>query len=47
MLKVTNNKFSHLRSRNEAFHKPRVPTGFVKMGHLSSFFFIHSQISHN
>jgi len=45
MSKVTNNGFSHLRSRNEAFHKPRVPTGY----HFSSYtakqattVFIHS-----
>jgi len=35
MPKVTNrpNGFSHFRGRNEAFHKLRFPTGFVKMGH--------------
>ena len=31
--KMTNNG-SHSSSRNEAFHKLRVPTGFVKRGNI-------------
>jgi len=34
MSKVTKNGFSHFRRRFEAFHKPRVPTGFDKIGHI-------------
>jgi len=33
MSKVTNNGF-HYRGRNEAFHKLRISTGFVKIGHM-------------
>jgi len=34
MSKVTKNGLSHFRRRLEAFHKPRVPTGFEKIGHI-------------
>jgi len=34
MSKVTKNGFSHFRRQFEAFHKPRYPTGFEKIGHI-------------
>jgi len=34
MSKVTNNGFSRFKIRYEALRKLRLPTGFVKMGHI-------------